>query len=58
MRKLTGAAFFSIALAAVVLLLAACGGGDGKQTGEEATPSPVATAEPTKEAEADRKSAV
>ena len=52
MRKLTGAAFFLIALAAIALLLAACGGGDGKQTGEEDTSSPVATAEPTKEAEA------
>ena len=52
MKKLTNAAFFWLALSAIALLLAACGGGDSKQTREEATPSPVATAEPTEEAEA------
>lgn len=51
MRKLTNAAFFWIALSAIALLLAACGGGDSNQTPEGVTPAPVATAEPTEEAD-------
>ncbi|MEE8386034.1 MAG: S16 family serine protease [Dehalococcoidia bacterium] len=51
MRKLTNAALFWLALSAIVLLLAACGGGDSNQTPGGDTPAPVTTAQPTGEAD-------